>query len=114
MEQAKRAALKAMETMRNGDILSVVSFDDQITVVVPSTVLSNENRSSIKEKINSLNPRGMTNIYDGWHAAATEVAKNIKAKSINRVILLTDGQANTGITNMDTICSNVLLMKMHR
>lgn len=111
MEQAKRAALKAMETMRNGDILSVVSFDDQITVVVPSTVLSNENRSSIKEKINSLNPRGMTNIYDGWHAAATEVAKNIKAKSINRVILLTDGQANTGITNMDTICSNVLLMK---
>lgn len=111
MEQAKRAALKAMDAMRNGDILSIISFDDTITIVVPATVLSNENRSHIKSKINSLYHRGMTNIHDGWHTAAAEVAKNIKTNSINRVILLTDGQTNAGITNPDTICSNVLLMK---
>lgn len=111
LEQAKRAAIKALDIMRNGDIISLVAFDSSVTVILPATEISSSNRELIKEKINSLHVRGTTNIYDGWHAAASEVAKNLKAEYINRVIVLTDGQTNAGLTNTDQICSNVLIMK---
>lgn len=111
LDQAKRAAKKAIDSMRNGDFISIVAFDDVVDVLVSATELTQSNRDSIKSKIDSLRVRGMTNIHGGWHRAATEVAKNIGAKSINRVILLTDGQTNAGITNPDEICTNVLTMK---
>ena len=49
----------------------------------------------------------MTNIHGGWVKSVEEIAKNMKKDSLNRVILLTDGQANTGKTNPDDICVDV-------
>ena len=45
----------------------------------------------------------------GGHAAA-EAAKNVTKKSVSRVLLLSDGQANEGLTDQDEIASHCAQM----
>jgi Ca-activated chloride channel family protein len=108
LDMAKKAAIKAVNKMENGDIISIVVFDHEVKVIIPATILNNENRTTIVNRINELSPRGATNVHGGWLAAATEVAKNLNNKSMNRVLLLTDGQTNNGIRDVDVISSDVL------
>lgn len=107
LEQAKKAAIQAIDVMKNGDYLSIVAFESNIHMVCEAVELTNENRDFIKSKINSLRHLGSTDLYNGWYTSATEVAKNIGEHSINRIIVITDGQANLGITDSSTISSHV-------
>ena len=107
IDQAKNAAVKAIEKMQLGDYISIVCFDDNVNVLVDATKITNKNKKQIIEKIKSIKVGGSTNLHDGWLKSATEVAKNISEKYINRVILITDGQANHGIINPKEIESNV-------
>jgi len=52
----------------------------------------------------------MTALYDGWSSAAAEAAKNVTKKSVSRVLLLSDGQANEGLTDQDEIASHCAQM----
>lgn len=107
IEQAKNAAIKAVEKLNNGDFISIVCFDDTVDVLVDATKITSKNKKEIISKIQKIQVRGSTNLHDGWLKAATEVAKNISEKYINRVIILTDGQTNAGITNPKEIENNV-------
>ena len=79
----KKAAIKAIEKMKDGDFVSVVAFDDKTTVVFDSKELTKENRSEVIRLINALGIRGGTDVHAGWLAAATEVAKTMKEKYLN-------------------------------
>lgn len=107
IEQAKNAAIKAVEKLNNGDFISIVCFDDKVEVLVEATKINTKNKKDIISKIKTINVRGSTNLHDGWLKAATEVAKNMSEKHVNRVILLTDGQTNAGIVNPKEIENNV-------
>ncbi len=107
IDLAKSAALKAVDTMSNGDILSIVLFDDKTTVLQPAIVLSESNRTAIKIKINNIQIRGGTNLHEGWVTAAAEASKNLGGGTLSSVLLLSDGQTLLGITDTDTIASNV-------
>lgn len=107
IEQAKNAAIKAIEKLNVGDFISIVCFDDKVNVLVEATKINAKNKKDIIEKIKTISVRGSTNLHDGWLTSATEVAKNISEKYINRVIILTDGQANAGIVDPKEIENNV-------
>ena len=107
LDLVKEAAIKALDEMKDGDYISVVSFDNTISVEVEATQLNSENRNNIKDKINNIRTCGATNIHDAWVKSVEEVSKNISDLYINRVILLTDGQINSGEKNIDTISTNV-------
>ncbi|MCA9795629.1 MAG: ADP-ribosylglycohydrolase family protein [Candidatus Eremiobacteraeota bacterium] len=57
--------------------------------------------------IEGIQVRGSTALYTGWAQGATEGGRNLSATRLNRVVLLTDGQANVGQTNPDVICDAV-------
>lgn len=107
LEQAKNAAIKAVEKLNNGDFVSIVCFDDVVNVLVEATKITAKNKKEIIAKIKSIKVGGSTNLHEGWLRAATEVAKNISEKYINRVIVLTDGQTNAGIRDPKEIENNV-------
>lgn len=107
IEQAKNAAIKAVEKLNSGDFISIVCFDDKVDILVEATKVTTKNKKDIINKIKTISVRGSTNLHDGWLKAATEVAKNMSEKHVNRVIVLTDGQTNAGIIDSKEIENNV-------
>ncbi|MGB7325218.1 MAG: VWA domain-containing protein [Rubripirellula sp.] len=92
--QARKAAVAAIDRLRNQDIVSVVLYDSVVTVLVPATKASD--RELIKSKIRSIKADGSTALFAGVAKGAAEVRKFLSNDSVNRVILLSDGQANIG------------------
>lgn len=111
LEQAKKVAKKAIENMKVGDSISIIAFNQSAEVIVPATLINDSNRENIFKKIDSIVCNGMTNVNEGWLTAAEQVAQNLDSQKINRVLLLSDGQTNTGEVIPDNICNGVSKMK---
>ena len=94
IEQAKEAAVCAVQQMRENDIISVVIYDDEVEVLVPATKCTD--KRTIFSKIKSIRSGGMTALYGGTVKGAEEVKKFFSKGQVNRVILLSDGMANVG------------------
>ena len=94
MEQAKKAALTAVDRLRDNDIVSVIVYDHNVTVLVPATRASD--RESIRAAIENIQASGNTALFAGVSKGAAEVRKFLDDKHVNRVILLSDGLANVG------------------
>jgi Ca-activated chloride channel family protein len=95
LEKAKEAALMVIDRMQPDDIISVVSYDTTVDVLVPAQKAGGE-RSAMRERISALTPRGSTALFAGVTFGLEEVTKNLDPKRVNRVVLLSDGQANVG------------------
>ena len=67
---------------------------------MPSLLMTEENRARMQGAIEEIFPRGMTNLSDGWLMGCEAVGKHQRPESINRVLLLSDGLANQGITSI--------------
>ncbi|PYE51020.1 vWA domain-containing protein [Deinococcus yavapaiensis] len=105
LEMAKEAAIAAIRQCQATDRVSVVAFGSQVDVVVPSQpVLDAERLAGI---VRSLGTGGMTALHAGWLEGATQVATHLRASALNRVILLSDGQANVGLTDRTEIAAHV-------
>ncbi len=110
IEFLKRAAKMSVDQMTGKDYLSVVEYDDQINVLWPSNKV--DSPSVLKKLIDNLEPRGMTNLTGGMMRGVDEVYMRLEDlpedfESINRVLLLSDGLANEGVTDPDQIRERV-------
>jgi len=94
LEKAKQAALMVVDRLRDDDVISVVSYDSIVEVLVPATRA--QERDYIRQRIAALTPRGSTALYAGVQQGIAEVGKSIDLNRVNRIILLSDGQANIG------------------
>lgn len=101
----RQAASYAVQHLQGSDRLSVTIFDDQITTIVPNTWAVEKTR--ILQQIEQIQPRGSTALHAGWIEGATQVSQHLDPEYLNRVILLSDGLANVGETNPDTIATDV-------
>ena len=94
IEKAKQAALMVVDRLQPNDILSVITFDDRVDVLLPASKVASG--SAIREKISALQPGGSTALFAGLTFGLEEIGKNRDPKRVNRIILLSDGQANVG------------------
>ena len=94
IERAREAAIQAIRRLDSRDIVSIVTFDNNIEVLVPATKVTN--REDIERKIRTIQPGGTTAIYAGVQKGAEEVQKFFESGCVNRIVLLSDGQANVG------------------
>lgn len=101
LEEAKKSAIMMVQNMTSKDRISIISYDDEAHLIVPSTFCSN--KEFIINCIHRIECGGMTNLHTGWLLGAEEVAKFKNKRSINRVLLLSDGNANRGLTNINQI-----------
>jgi Ca-activated chloride channel homolog len=99
LELAKQGVLEALDRLDPGDRFAIVAYDDHIDVVVGSTPASPEARHAAAGALRAIEARGSTNLADGWLRGAEQVATHLGAGSVDRVLLLTDGLANVGITD---------------
>jgi Ca-activated chloride channel homolog len=94
IEQARRAAIQAVDRLTDDDIVSVVVYDTTVEVIVPATKATD--RRGIQSRIKSIRADGNTALHAGVTKGAAEVRKFLDDKRVNRVILLSDGLANVG------------------
>lgn len=106
MVQARNAAMYCVDQMLPTDRLSVVAFDDHIDVLFPSEPVTN--KSSMKNLISRVEARGSTALHEAWVRGGLTVSEQLIDKGVNRVVLITDGLANVGITSTDEIVSQAM------
>ncbi len=94
MARAKEAASIAISMLDDRDIVSIVTYSDTVSVLVPATRVSD--RNYIQRRIETVFADGSTALFAGVSKGADEVSKFLERNSVNRVILLSDGLANVG------------------
>jgi Ca-activated chloride channel family protein len=94
LEKAKEAALLAVDLLNEDDILSIISYDSHVKVLVPATRVAD--KADIRRAIRAMKAGGQTALFAGVSKGAREIRKFIDKERVNRIILLSDGQANVG------------------
>ncbi len=97
----KKAAQFVIDNLAAEDQLSVVQYDDIIDVVIPSGPVTN--KPEAKRRIGEIQARNMTNLSGGMLAGYDQVQSTKKDNYVNRVLLLSDGLANQGITDPEQL-----------
>lgn len=97
IQNAKAALYALVDQMQSNDILSIVIYDDIVEVLRGAARVSD--KRAIKRLIDEVQPRGFTNLGGGMVEGFHQVERNVGREYVNRVILLSDGLANRGITD---------------
>ena len=85
------------DQLRPEDSVAIVSYANGVQVELPAT--SGADKTRILQVLESLHADGATSGGEGLQLAYNEAMKNYSAKKNNRVVLITDGDFNVGISN---------------
>lgn len=105
LANAKHVMSALAAQMQAGDIVSIVSWSSSQSVVLQAHPVSGANDPTLLTAIAGLSANGSTDLHGGLVRAYELANQNYTSSRLNRVILISDGGANTGITDEDLIGS---------
>src|SRR4051812_33380165 len=105
LDTAKRAALAVVDRLDERDSLAVVVFDDRVDVIQPARRVDEALKHAVRAGLAPIEPRGSTALHEGWLSGCHAIAPREPAAGVARCFLLTDGQANVGIVDTETIAA---------
>ncbi len=105
LEQAKRACALVVDMLEPTDVLSVITFEDGADIVMPARRMTN--KALVKDYISRIHAGNTTNLYEGLVTACQQVASVKTETSLNRVLLLTDGEPTVGTKDFPSIIGQV-------
>ena len=111
---ALQGARRVLEALDGRDRFSVVTFDDVVDVVVPSTAATPEACRAAAERLRGVRTGGGPNLGEGWLTGAGEVGKALSDNVVGRCILLTDGEANRGIVDPAELGQHARALRLRR
>ena len=101
IEHAKQAIDALVDRLTTKDYLSIVIYDDRVETLLPIRRVTD--RLYIKRLVDGIFPRSATNLGGGLIEGYRQLEENFKPEYIHRVILLSDGLANRGVTDPATL-----------
>ena len=102
----KASLMVFLSSLRPEDRVALVAYNEEPYLLWPSNSVGDG--SWIRTTVESLVPWGSTNLHAGLMLGLAEVDRNFDVRRNNRVILLTDGIANRGVTDPKRIASDAL------
>ena len=96
LKHAILAAQRVVDALDPHDTFSVVVYDDTVRTLIEPTEVTD--KDALKGQISGARAGGLTDLSGGWLKAVELVQQNAAPEVVSRVLLLTDGQANVGIT----------------
>lgn len=96
------AASHLVRRLRPEDAVSVIFYDHEALPLAQDARGAEAHAATIRA-IEGLQPRGSTNLSAGWLAGRTLLHAAPAPGGINRILLMTDGMANEGITDAATL-----------
>jgi Ca-activated chloride channel homolog len=97
LQYAIEAAQRLVEQLTPEDYLSVVIYDDHAETILPHGPV--QDKPQIQALLRTIRAGGCTNLSGGWLMGCDHVQTQLSGDRLNRVLLLTDGQANVGVTD---------------
>jgi Ca-activated chloride channel family protein len=103
LQQAKDGLTRALDAMAVNNQVGFLSFDTHIRTQIPVEPLT-ANRFRIADAVQQVQANGQTALYDAVQAGIemTDAAPG-EQDAIRAVVVLTDGQANKGQTQLDDL-----------
>lgn len=101
IELVKQAAGNLLQWLTRRDYISIVTFSDAAQRVVSHTKLTD--KPAVLESIKKIRADAGTNLSGGLLEGLNDIALNYHQNELHYVLLLTDGQANVGITDPDKL-----------
>ncbi|MCA1595551.1 MAG: VWA domain-containing protein, partial [Chloroflexi bacterium] len=101
LDYVKRACGYVVDLLEPSDILSIVTFETQVDVLMPARRVVN--RQLVKEHINRIEPGNTTNLYDGLVAGYRQIQTAVAPGYLSRLLVLSDGDPTAGIRDFQTI-----------
>ena len=102
IDYAKLAARELVQSLQPGDRFSLVTFSDRARVQWASQEVGS--KQSILSSIDRIREGGGTNMYDGI-TAGLEQLRGGEEGYVRRLLLLSDGHANVGISDAASLSS---------
>ena len=100
--EARRCAEYVVGKLRPTDAVSLVQFDNRVQRLWPAVPLGDG--APLRTAIAAIHSGGNTNLHGGWREGA-ETLTDVAGTGLKRVILLSDGQANEGLTDAAAIAA---------
>jgi len=101
LAEAKRCAIEVVERLSPRDRVALVSYDDSVAVLQPARPVEDQVR--LRTLIQSIHSGGSTALHAGWVAGAQQLLPWVRPDALSRVLLLSDGQANQGLQDVEAI-----------
>ena len=103
LENVKLAASHVLDQLKEQDQVALVVYDNTIQVLAHNINITHGNRFELKQLISGIKAGNMTNLGGGWLTGCKEIASSAREGTINRTMLLTDGLANVGETDLEIL-----------
>jgi Ca-activated chloride channel family protein len=106
LTEAKRCVLDLIKRMHPEDSVGVVQYDNEVETVTPLIPVGQVS-GVLEALIQGITANGRTDLHGGWLQGGEMLAPVSGREAACRVILLSDGQANHGLTHTQRICTQV-------
>jgi Ca-activated chloride channel family protein len=99
IQQARQAARGIVDRLTADDRVALIQYDDDAQVLVASIAMDAEGKRRMREAIDRIADDGGTNLHGGMMLGIGEAKRAMGGERVNRVVLLSDGQANVGVVD---------------
>jgi Ca-activated chloride channel family protein len=90
LQQVKEATRQIIDNLEVDDVFSLIAFSDRAEVLIPAH--KNIDQARAKSITSTIQASGGTEMFQGLYAGLQEVQRNRSDRTVNHIILLTDGQ----------------------
>jgi len=103
MDMQKASCRAIASSLQEGDKVSIVTWDTENQTVLAAHEVQGPNDATLLSAIESLEAGGGTDLHGGLTAGYELAQQTYEVGRINRIVLVSDGGANAGVTDIDTI-----------
>ncbi len=103
LSEATKAILGLLSQLSEADRFALVSYSDQVQRHSGLIPMTPPNRAAQEEIVRGIKPNGATNLGAGLQEGIRLLTESVKTGSTSRLVLISDGLANRGITDMPTL-----------
>jgi len=93
---AKAAVKETIKSLSQSDTVSVVAFSDDVSVLLESSPI--KDKELLMSKIEQIELGLATDLYSGIETGLHQLRKSASKERLNKMYILTDGEANVGKT----------------
>lgn len=104
LDYAKRAAKILVESLEKDDLFALVIYDNRVQLLHPLGKVAAKDKAQLLKLIDTIRPGGMTFLSGGLEEGIRQLG-SVKNEGPARVILLSDGLANEGVTGAEQIAA---------